>query len=814
MESLLKDTRYALRRLRQSPGFTAVAVAIIALGIGANTAIFSIVNAVLFRPQPYERPDELVNIYVSDADGRTFATTSFPEFREFRQQTDLFAGTVAFDLNILTRLTDDGAEVMLGEYVTADYWHVLGLHPVRGRAFTPDDDVPGSAPVAILAYQTWQRKFGGDATIVGKTLNLNGAPVTIVGIGPNAYTGVVVGVTSELWVPFGSLQTLAPDRAAVLDQRDSHSTWVRARLKPGVTVAQAQAAMNVVMTRLAATYPESDAGRKVLVTSAAGVRIHPAVDRTVQPVAGFLMIVVGLLLAIACSNLVNLLLARAAGRQKEIALRLAIGASRGRLVRQFLIESLALATAGGAVGLVIAHGLSRAIAAFRPPLPIPIALNLGLDWRVLGFTVLLSLVTGTLFGLVPALRASKPDLMRSLKEDEVTFRAGHRRFGLRNLLVVSQVAVSMLLLVGAGLFVRSLGRAQQVDPGFETTRAAIVTLSLGRVPEERARALLHQYLEQLAARPGVRSVALANRVPLGFAIRTAGITVPGYPLPPGTDDIEADYTTVGPGYFKTLGIPLLRGRDFTERDDASAPAVAIVSEAMARTFWGTLDVLGRTVRLEGKPAATLEVVGVARDTKVRTLGERPRPYLYTPFAQHYEDMVAVVAATAGDPTGVLATMRHALKTLDPDMPVFSATTMPQHLGIMLFLPRMGAALLSLFGVLAMLLASIGLYGVIAFAVSRRTRELGIRLALGARTEQVVGMVVREGMVLVATGCGIGLALALVAAQPLRSVLYGVSPTDPIALGVVVALLASVAALASYLPARKAARVTPIEALKT
>jgi predicted permease len=809
MESLLQDLRYALRRLRQAPGFATVAILIVALGIGANTAIFSIVNAVLFRPLPYERPDELVNVYVSDSRGREFATTSFPEFREFREQRDLFTGTIAFDMNVVTRIVDDGSSVLFAEYVTADYWDVLGLRPALGRGFLPEDDVPGSAPVVILSHHTWQRDFGADPGVVGTSVNLNGVPVTVVGVGPADYNGVVVGVTSQIWLPYGSRVTVAPAEGEGLESRTSRSTWVRARLRPGVTVPQVQAALDVLMTRLAAEYPASNEGRRVQVVPTADVRFHPAVDRALRPVAGLLMVVVGLVLAVACSNLANLLLARAAARQKETAVRLALGAGRGRLIRQFLVESLVLALAGGAAGLALAYALTQGITAFRPPLPVPIVLDLGIDVRVLAFTLVVSLATGTLFGLAPALRASRPDLVRSLKDEATSLRAGRRWFRLGNVLVVGQVAVSLLLLVAAGLFVRGLGRAQQVDPGFEARRVAILSLNLGEGPAERGSAFLRQLQETLRARPDVRAVAVADRVPLGFGIRTVGITVDGF-TPPDGDELEVDQTAVGPGYFATLGIPLVRGREFTERDD-SAARVAIVSEAMARRFWGKVDVVGRSLRLGQGPG--VEIVGVARDTKVRTLGEAPRPYLYTPLDVARDEFVTVVAATAGDPGPVLAAMRRESRALRPDIPIFSATTMPQHLGIMLFLPRMGAALLSLFGVLAMMLAAIGLYGVIAFAVSRRTREIGIRMALGARAGQVARLVVGEGMALVAVGAVIGLALALVAARPLRGALYGVAPHDPVALAAVALILGGVAFLASYLPARRAARVEPIEALR-
>lgn len=817
MESLLQDLRYAARRLRQTPGFTTVAVAIIALGIGANAAIFSIVNAVLFRPQPYERPNELVNIYTTDSHGRNPMISSYPDYLTLREQTELFSGVVAFQMHIMSRATDEGSQVVIVESVSADYWEVHGLRLLRGRGFTAADDVPGSAPVAVLNAQVWRREYGGDPGIIGRTVDLNGTPVTVVGIGPDGYNGMLIAMTSQAWVPYGSLSVVAPDEAARLVQRGSRSLMVRARLRPGVSVERARAGVALVMTRLAQEYPRSNEGREAVVIPSSQVRFLPQWDQALYPVAGLLMAVVGLVLAVACSNLANLLLARGAARQREVAIRLAMGAGRGRLVRQLLAESMLLAAAGGAAGLALAHFLVRAIVAFRPPVPFPLALDLRLDTRVLVFTALLSLLTGALFGLLPALRASRPDLVRALRNEETALSVGRRRFGLRSILVVSQVAVSLLLLVGAGLFVRSLGNAARIEPGFETRNAALLSVSLAR--HERSDPVTHEflreYLERLARHPEIRSLALADNMPLGFGTQAREITVDGYAPPPGEDEVSVDYAAVDSGYFRTLGIPVLRGHGFTAADDAAAPRVVVVSEVMAFRFWGTREVVGRRFRLGGADGAGVEIVGVARDTKVRTLGEAPRPLLYLPFAQESLPVVAtyVIAATAGDPGAALEIMRREHRAMNARYPIFEARTMPQHLGIMLFAPRMGAALLSVFGILAVVLAALGLYGVLAFAVSQRKREIAIRMALGARPGQVVGMVVRETIVLTGAGFAVGMALAAVATRPLAALLYGIGPSDPLTFGAVALLLALVALGASYLPARAAAAVDPMAALK-
>ena len=489
METVAQDVRYAIRRLLSAPGFTVVAALIIGLGIGGNTAIFSIVNAILLRPQPYAHPEALANIYVSESDGKSFATTSYPEYEEFARQTGVFEGVAAFDLTILNRMTAAGSEVVFAESTSPNYWELLGLHPQLGRGYTAADAAPGSAPVAVVGFHTWQRKFGSDSSLVGRTVALNGTPVTIIGVGPRDYDGVVVGVSSQFFLPYASLAIVDPAEGQKMELRGSRSTWVRGRLHPGVTVARAQAAMDLVMSRLAGEFPVSNAGRGARVVAANDVRFHPAVDGVLQPVAGLLLAVVALVLAIACSNLANLLLASAARRQREVAIRLALGARRARLVRQLLVESVLIGLAGGAIGLVLAFGLVRAITHFQPPIPVPIAFDFAIDGTVLGFTLGLSLVTGVLFGLLPALRASRPDLVKSLRNEETALRTIHRRFNLRNVLVVGQVAVSLLLLVVAGLFVRNLVNTQRIDPGFETSDVAILSVNTGlaRLTEPQGR---------------------------------------------------------------------------------------------------------------------------------------------------------------------------------------------------------------------------------------------------------------------------------------------------------------------------------------
>lgn len=814
MESFLRDARYALRRLRLAPGFTATAAVIIGLGIGGNTAVFSIVNAVLLRPQPYERPEELVNIYVSDSDGDTFATASYPEFLAIRESGH-FQDVIAFDMTIVNRMTPEGARLHFVESTSGNYWQVLGLRPHLGRLYAADDDRAGSAPVVVLGYRNWIRNFAADSAILGRAISLNGVPVTVIGIGPRDYDGVIVGVGTEAWMPAVAMAIVEPEYGTRLEARNSRSTWVRARLEAGGTVEQATAAMATLMATLAAEYPASNEGRRAQVIPAGRVRFHPAVDRVIQPVAAFLLLVVTLVLAIACSNLANLLLASASRRQREVAIRLALGADRWRLVRQFLVESVVLGLLGGVIGLGLAILLVRLLVTFQPPIPIPVSLSIGIDGTVLVFTAILALGTGILFGLAPALRASRPHLVPALKNDTTSFGTRHRRFGLRNVLVVSQVAGSLLLLVVAGLILRHLANSQRVDPGFQTERIAMVSLATGlaRMTPDQSRDFYARLMERLAARPDVRRLALTDRVPLGTMVRTGDFAIDGFAPPPGEESLAIDYGTVSPGYFDAMEIPIVRGRDFSGRDDTGAMRVAIVSEAMARTHWSDANPIGRLIRWGGGSAEPIEVIGVARDTRVRTLGEAPRPYIYLPVAQHSPDLLTVLVATTADPRPALNALRTDLATFAPEVPVFDAKTMPEHLQLMLFLPRVGAGLVSLFGALAMILAMTGLYGVVAFAVTQRTREIGIRVALGAKPGQVTSMVVREGLAFVGVGAAISLLPSLLLSRVLSGALYQVDAFDaPAFLGAGL-LFGIVAFLASWIPARRAARIDPLVALR-
>jgi predicted permease len=810
---MLADLRYAIRQLVRRPVFAIVALLTMALGVGANSAIFSIVNAVLLRPLPVVSPEDLVDIYTLDGDETFMNPHDYPDYVEIRQDRETFVDVAAYAADFVAMTVGTEAEVLFGENVSGNYFDVLGIPAARGRVFQDGlDDRPG-ASVAVIATSLWRRHYGADPEVIGQTIILKGKPFEIVGVAPDWFKGVWVGFSVEVWIPASEITYFDPSRSG-LDVRSGRNYLVKGRLQPGVTHKQAQARMDLKAAQLGAAFPESNAERSFHVIPSSDVRMHPNIDGYMVPVAALLMTVVGLLLLIVCSNMANLMIARALGRRREIAIRLAVGAGRGRLIRQLLTESLVLAVAGGALGLLLAWAITTAIVRFQPPMLVSLSLDLGLDATVLAFTFGVAVLAGLLFGLVPALQATKPQLVPALKDLPSTVGSRYRRFGLRNVLVVAQVAISMVLLVGAGLFVRSLIAAQEIDPGFEEEQAVVMTVAPGLTDWERERRdeVLALLLERARALPGVEAAAMASRLPLGAAVQTNEI----YPV--GADiDLESppsvDVTRISPDYFRTLDVVLLEGRDFTESDDRNAPLVVIVSEATARQHWPGESALGKRLRLGDPDGEVRTVIGVARDTKVRTLGEAPRPFVYQSWMQSNESFMSLVARTSGEPGPLLPVLQREVRAIAEDLPVMELKTMPEHMGLMLFAPRMGGILLAVFGGLAALLATIGLYGVVAYTAARRTREVGIRVSVGAGPGDVIRLLIRQGAALVAVGTGIGLVLAFVATRPLGSMLYGVGVSDPLTFGGVALLLLGVGLAATMIPALRAARLDPLKALR-
>ncbi len=819
METVLYDLRHALRRLAKNRGFTLAAVLSVGLGIGANTTIFSFLNAVFLRPLPVRDPGQIVAVFTSDFSGPLYGASSYPDYLDFREKSGAFADLAAYTVAPMSLSEGDQTDRVFGELVTANYFALAGVEAARGRVFRPEEEAPGAAPAIVVSDGFWRRRFGADAGLVGRMVTLNGHPFTVVGIAPRGFTGMMRGIAVDLFVPLTMAGAIpSSDR---LDNRGSRWLFLLGRLAPETTLPQARARLAVLAAQLQEAYPRNwtdvrKMRRVVSVLPESGARIMPNVRGAVLGFLGLLMAVVGLVLLMACVNVAGLMLARAAARRRETAVRLSLGASRGRLVRQLLTESVVLSLLAGASGVVVALWATDLLMAFRPPLPVPLELNLRPDLRVLGFTLLLSPTTGVLCGLVPALQTSRADVLPALKDESSAPGPVRSRFSPRRLLVVAQMALSLVLLVGAGLFLKSLRQAHRIDPGFDATNLLLLSLDprLNGYDEPRGRQLYDQLLERAKALPSVRSVSLATGVPLSLGARRRAITIEGYE-PQGGEDMEVHTNTVGPDYFRTLGVRLVRGREFGAADTAGAPGVAVVNEAFARRYWPGQEPVGKKLRQGGRraEAPALEVVGVVKDGKYVTLGEDPTPFYYVPFRQRYESEATLHVRAAGDARPLVTALRREVQLLDPSLAVYDVKTMTDHLGLSLLPARVAGGALGLFGFVALLLAAIGIYGVMAQAVRQRTRELGVRVALGARPRDLLTMVLSEGLRVAAAGLAIGLVIAFPLARLVTSLLYGTSPADPAVFASIPLLLAGVVVFASYVPARWALEVDPMVALR-
>jgi predicted permease len=822
MDIWLQDLRFAVRTLLKSPGFAAVAILSLALGIGANTAIFSVVNAALLRPLPVAHPEQLMFVF----SGRSEAphiTASYPDYVDFRDRNEVFSGLACYSPVTVSMTTDEQAEQIDGLIVSGNYFDVLGLRPAQGRAFSAEEDqTPLAHAVVILGHGLWQRRFGGDPGIVGRALTLNGRAFTVVGVAPANFTGTEVGETVDLFVPMMMQSLVRPPRGGFSGEMDADllgkrgPRWLNmvGRLKPGVSQGQAQSAMTTIAGQLEQAYPNTNRGW--IVTLFPVSKGDPELRSEAMPIAALLMAIVGLVLLIACFNVANLLLARATARRKEISIRLALGASRFRLIRQLLTESITISLLGGSVGLLLALWLMDVMKTINPPASVfPLRLDLRLDWRVLAFTLLLSLVTGLIFGLVPAIQASKPDLVPALKDEALTLGAGARRFNLRNLFVIAQVAISLVLLIAAGLFLRSLKHAEAIHPGFNPDNMLVVPLNIQLLKYTRpqGRTFYEQVIEKVESLPGVQSASVARVVPLSGGGRTMDVLVEGQEPPPEDRPQTTGANVVGLRYFETMGIPLLGGRDFTANDREGAPGVVIVNETFARRFWNDESPLGKRISLRGQQGPYLEIIGLARDGKYRTIGESPRSMIYLPVAQNHETGMTLHVRTSIEPTQLVAAVRGQIQALEKNLPVYDIRTMREQVGSALFGARMGAILVVIFGALALLLASVGLYGVMGYSVARRTREIGVRMALGATRRDVLQLVLKDGMTLVAAGVGAGIVGAWFATRLLTGFLYDISTNDPLTFVVIALLLVGVALGASFVPAHRATKVDPLDALR-
>jgi predicted permease len=817
VEKLSADLRYAVRMLLKQPGFTLVAVLSLGLGIGANSTIFSLVNAILLRMPAVADPGRLVALYTRDAQnpGLGLAPTSHLNWRDYREQARSFSGVLGYDWTGMSIAVSGGeANVVVGQLVSENYFDVLGVRAMRGRTFTPEEgSKPGGHPVAVLSHHFWQQRMGGDPAAVGRTISINGGPFTVIGVAPESFTGIESGIQPELWVPMAMNRQIKRNAEFNwYEQRRGLFVFAVGRLRPGVTISGAQAEIASLARHLEQEFPNDNKGRTIVLVPLGQATVPPPVRAGVVNASLLLASIVGLVLLIACANVANLLLARASARRREIAIRLAQGAGRGRLLRQLLTESLLLALLGGAFGLLLVAWARHALLAFLPTLPfgVTVTLDLGLDPRVLAFTLAISLATGFVFGLVPALQSSRPELVGDLKSRAGGAQRGERRMGLRGALVVGQVALSLLALVAAGLFVRSLGAAQKIDPGFDTRRLLVLSFDAGLYGLDQAHGeqLFEAVRERVRALPGVAAMALAQAGPLqGTALRS--VFLEGQENQSNGVFVSVD--PVDPDFFRTVGVPIVAGRGFTTADRAGSLPVVVVNRTMAEKFWPHQDPIGKRFHFHSKPM--VQVVGVARDAKYGSVAEDPQPYVYQPLAQEYVTGVTLVARTSGDPGALLPSVERQVRALAPGMPLVAAATMENQLAASLWPPRFAASLLVLFSALALGLSTVGLYGVMSFSVAQRSRDIGIRMALGAQRRTVLRMVLAQGMMLVACGLVGGLMLAFAVSRLASSLLIGISPTDPVAFLVTPLLLTAVAFVSTYAPARRATDVDPVVALR-
>ncbi len=810
VETMLQDVRYTLRLLRKAPAFTLVAALTIALGIAATTTIFSVVNAVLLRPPPGVRhAGEIVRLHRIDEDGESYNDFSYPAYRDYRDGPNGMVELAGTALTFVIIGAETDPESAIGFLVTHNFFDVLGVRPALGRFFLPEEDeTPGAQPVVILSHGTWSRLFGADSSVIGRTVALNRNSFTVIGVTERGFRGPVSVLPIGIWLPMSATRVLNPQ----FDLSSRTSTWVEpiGRRAAGVSLAQVSEAVNLISDNLRVAHSEDELeyGVDVQPYGPIGRRAFLAA----AAFAGFLFVVSGTVLLIACINVGSMLLSRASQRGREVALRMAIGAGRARVVRQLLTESVVLFTFGAIGGILITVYATRLLSAFQLPIDVPITLDFSPDARVLVFTLLVALASGIVFGLAPALQTTKPDLNTTLK---IGSTGGGSR--LRGVFVVAQVTGSALLLVIAGLFARSLTLAHTVDLGFEPRNVQMMGTELdfhGGYTAEEAAVFYGNVLERVSELPQVESAGLIDWPPVTLGGQSTRYAVVGGEPVDEEDWDETDYAVVTPGYFGTLRIPIVQGRNFSGGDDAGTVMVVIVNQTLARRMWPGESPLGKRIQLRSSEEPQLEVVGVARDAKYRSLSEEPLTMVYIPYAQRPTANMVLFARYRDEQAAVTTSIRDIVSDLEPGLPVDANAPYEDIMGIALLPNRAAAIMTTIFGALGLLLASLGLYGVLAYTVSRRTREFGVRMALGARVGDIRAQVVRDGVKLVAIGLAIGLALALPVSFEVRYLLYGISPTDPIAFVGTALLLLAVAIAASYLPARRATRVSPVDALRS
>ena len=810
---MLQDLRLACRLMLKSPAFTLIAVLTLGLGIGANTAIFSFINTFFFKSLPFERPEELVSVNTLDERNPGFLPISQPNFTDFRQNNQVFTDMAGYGFAPVSIMIGKEPSSIQGELVTGNFFDLLGMKAALGRTFRPDEyQTVGAAPVIVLNHSFWQAQLAADPAVIGRTYTINGHGFTVIGVMPAGFRGLNTFNSPAFWVPSTMYQQIYTGILLVYYNERRAIIWnAFARLKPGVSLAQAEAGLKPLAEKLAKDFPVANTGRSLRLLPLAQSMLGPNFRNNVVQAGALLLSLSGLVLLIACANVANLLLARAAARQREVAVRIAIGADRGRLVRQFLTESVILSLLGGLAGLVIAAWTQKILWALRPPF-VPDGLTVSLDARVLGFGLAISVITGLLFGLAPAWITTKPELTTMLKE-ESKGSTPTPLLSFRNFLVAGQLALSVVALVIAGLFIRSLQHAQKIDPGWNMANLITFNVDLGAQGYDQPRGLdfYRRAIERAQTVPGVVSASVASGQLLNFSGQRTT-------RPQGNDEnlrvhgrLMA-YLNVDPGYLRMIGIPLVSGRMFTDTDDDKHPRVVIINENLAQLAWPNENAVGKTIKLYNDENP-VEIVGVVKTTTYNAIGEDPIPFLFYPVKQIYSSFGIIHVRTQGDPAALATTLRKELQSLDTNLPLANISTMEEILRQSLWAPRTGAALLGAFGLLALLLASLGVYGVMSYTVSRRVREIGIRMAIGAQAGDVLRMILNRGLIIAATGLVFGLGIAFFVARYFQNFLIGVPAGDPLTYAVIAVILAVVALLACLLPARRATKVDPLVALR-
>ena len=815
MQTLSQDLRYGARMLLKRPGFTLIAVITLALGIGANTAAFTFIESSFLRPFSISKPEQVVALCGKTKSGEIM-TFSYPAYRDLRDRNDVFSGVIAQSYVQVNLSYNGDNQNVHGYMVTGNYFDLLGVKPELGRTFSPDEDrVKLTHPVIVISHNFWQQKFGGDPGVIGQEANINNHKFEIIGVAPKDFQGMWLAYDPQIFMPM-MMQPWAIPGYDWLDERGESYLFAFARLKSGVAIKQAQASTSLLIQQLGKEHPDTDDNRVIEITPPG--YFMPEIRKVGIGLAAVLMATVALVLLVACTNLASLLLARATERKKEIALRLSLGASRRRLVRQLLTESLMLSLMGGVIGILLAMWLLDLGMAYRPPMDIPMVMNVKLDWRPLLFTLIVSLLTGGLFGLAPALQTTKTDLVTALKD--TSSMSGYRRSRLRSGLIVAQISMSLLLLIIAGLVIRALQHVETLDLGFEPDHRLMISFNLRSQGYDDAQSeqFRKRLIERALSLPGMRSASYSDFPPLSFTkYRTRGVFVEGQEPARVANRSVAMYAMIGTHYFETIGTSLVAGREFVEQDMPGGHPAVIVNEAFVQRFFPALkspgEAIGKRYTYHRDGSTWYEIIGVAETGKYWTIGEPPSPFVWFPLTYNPFSQISLVAQTEGDPSQLLNLLREEVKRLDASLPVSDVRTMSEHLGASLVAARGAAAVLGSFGLLALTLAAIGIYGVTAYSVAQRTREIGLRIALGAAAIDVVKLIVRQGMILTLAGLSIGLAGALVVTRLMASILYDVSATDRTTFIVVPMLLALVVLIASYLPARRATKVDPMVALR-